>query len=159
MQPMKLKIEGLDRIEKMLNRMPKRVAKKVVRGSLRAGARVVVLAIRDEIDRIPDSVMRPSGRRRFRMSIGTVRKREGGQEWVEVGARTQGVKNRFPEAPIWEFGKMQTRYTKKGQSRGMIQQTPVHRRGWDRTRFKAVDETTRETVERTIKEMEKLLKS
>ena len=151
------KVEGLDKIERMMKRLPDRNQKKIRRGALRAGARVVVLAIREEIGMIPDSQLSTSGKDRYKRSIGVETQKskryEGG---VFVGARYKGVKHIFPEAHLFEHGTKQ-RVTTSGASRGRIRPNPANRRGWEKARKQAVDDTRRELVDRTIDEADKLL--
>lgn len=151
-------VEGLDKIERMMKRLPERNSRKIKRGALRAGSREVVKAIREEIDRIPGDALRSSGKTRYKKSIGTeTQKSKRSEAGVFVGARYKGVKHIFPESHLFEFGTAQ-RTTSTGADRGYIRPQPAIRNGWDFSKTDAVETTRREMVERTIEEVEKLLK-
>lgn len=151
-----MKVEGLKEIERMLRKLPQRNQKKIKRGALRAGADVVRKEIRQAIDQIPNDRLRPSGKERFKKSVGIVTSKSTWWEGkVFVGPRYSGVKHIAPEAHLFEFGTDQRR-TKSGESRGAIQPTPFVQPGWERSRRKAVEDTRRELVERTIQEAIKL---
>lgn len=147
----------MDKISRFMKRLPYRNQRKIKRGALRAGSREVVTALREEIDRIPETSLSRSGKQRYKKSIGTVTKRSRRSEaGVFIGPRYRGVKNVFPEAHLFEYGTSQ-RTTRAGHERGRIKPQPALRKGWDKSRNAAVERTTTELVDRTIDEAQKLL--
>ena len=153
----KFQVEGLDRIQRMMERLPERNQRKIKRGALRKGSRVVVLAIREEVKKIPSSALSESGKTRYAKSIGTETQKDRRHDaGTFIGARYKGVQNTFPESHLFELGTGERR-TKDGQERGRIEPQPAIRRGWEKSRTKAVDTTRTEMVDRTVEEADKLM--
>ncbi len=155
---MHMRVEGLSDIEQLLKKLPKANQRKIKRGALRAGSRVVVKAQRENIDRIPNERLGQSGKRRFKKSVGVVTSKSRRHEAsVYVGPRYSGVKHIAPDAHLFEFG-TEDRFTEAGARRGRIKATPFVRPAWDAEKAEAVDQIRRELLERTLDEAVKLSK-
>lgn len=155
---MSMKIEGLDKVERMLKRLPRRNQRKIKITAAAKGARVISNRIKQNVRAIPEATLTASGRERFAKSI-AVRKtiKTETNSWVQIGPRYRGGKNQFPEAHLFEFGTTM-RSKKKGGSTGRIAPTGVIRKAWDETKRQAVQSASEHLLSETLKEAEKLLR-
>lgn len=132
-------------LERKLQRMQdSSQAKKIRNNALKEGARTVRDAVRDEIDRIPDDDLRESGKTRFKKSF-TIQQRAKRKDFgeVAVGPAFSGKKYTAPDFHLFEYGTAE-RITASGASRGRIRPIGMFRKGWKKSRDKAMAEVAQE---------------
>lgn len=113
-------------------------AKKIRMDSLKEGAKIVRADVKDEIDRIPDDELRQSGKKRFKKSL-SIQQRSNRRNFGEivVGPAFSGKKYVAPDFHLFEYGTNE-RVTDDGASRGRIDPIGMFRKGWEKSRDKAL---------------------
>lgn len=119
-------------------------AKKIRVDSLKEGAKVVRGDVKDEIDRIPDEDLRQSGKKRFKKSL-SIQQRSKRRDFgeVAVGPAFSGKKYVAPDFHLFEYGTNE-RITDEGESRGRIEPIGMFRKGWKKSRDKAMARVAQE---------------